>query len=57
VSPDATGLTIRSLRDYAERKFQRNGVDLRGGSKILAIGEDWLELEGTGRGTDKIVNR
>lgn len=40
----------RSLRDYAERKFRRDGVTLRAGSKIVAVGEDWLEVDGVGRG-------
>jgi NADH dehydrogenase FAD-containing subunit len=38
------------LRKYAESKFKRDGVKVKGNSKITAVGPDWLELEGEGRG-------
>jgi NADH dehydrogenase FAD-containing subunit len=38
------------LREYAESKFKRDGVKVKGNSKITAVGPDWLELEGEGRG-------
>lgn len=38
------------MREYAENKFKRSGVNVKGNSKILAVGPDWLELEGEGRG-------
>jgi NADH dehydrogenase FAD-containing subunit len=40
----------RNLREYAESKFKRDGVKVKGNSKITAVGPDWLELEGEGRG-------
>lgn len=42
---------FRSLREYAESKFKRSGVAVKGNSKITAVGPDWLELEGEGKGT------
>jgi NADH dehydrogenase len=42
---------IRNLREYAETKFKRDGVQVKGNSKIVAVGPDWIELEGEGRGT------
>ena len=38
------------MRKYAENKFKRDGVKVKGNSKITAVGPDWLELEGEGRG-------
>lgn len=38
------------MRKYAESKFKRDGVKVQGNSKITAVGPDWLELEGEGRG-------
>ena len=38
------------MRKYAESKFKRDGVRVQGNSKITAVGPDWLELEGEGRG-------
>lgn len=40
----------RSLRAYAEQKFARDKVKIKGGSKITAVGPDWLELEGKEKG-------
>ncbi|KAL7422346.1 hypothetical protein Q5752_002992 [Cryptotrichosporon argae] len=34
-----------SLRAYAEKKFARDGVAVRGNSRITAVGADWLELD------------
>ncbi len=39
----------QSLREYAERNFKRDGIDVRGNSKITAVGEDWIELDGKDR--------
>lgn len=39
-----------SLRAYAERKFQRAGVTVRGNSKIGAVGPDWIEVTPTDGG-------
>ncbi|WOO76995.1 putative NADH dehydrogenase [Vanrija pseudolonga] len=33
------------LRHYAEKKFARDGVTVRGNSHILAAGPDWIELK------------
>jgi NADH dehydrogenase FAD-containing subunit len=47
------GLTPhRSLRAYAEQKFARDKVKIKGGSKITAVGPDWLELEGKEKGEE-----
>lgn len=49
------GLTARrSLRAYAEQKFARDKVKIKGGSKITAVGPDWLELEGKEKGEDDL---
>ncbi|GMK59293.1 hypothetical protein CspeluHIS016_0703080 [Cutaneotrichosporon spelunceum] len=37
-----------SLRSYAERKFKRSGVEVRGNTKIVAVGKDYLELASSG---------
>lgn len=34
-----------SLRAYAERKFHRQGVEVKGNSKIGAVGPDWIEIQ------------
>ena len=47
--------TNRNLREYAESKFKRDGVNVKGNSKITAVGQDWLELEGEGRGESSRV--
>lgn len=44
----AIRLTRRSLREYAESKFAREGIEARPSSKITAVGPDWLELDGEG---------
>lgn len=49
--------TNRNLREYAESKFKRDGVNVKGNSKITAVGQDWLELEGEGRGESTGVYR
>lgn len=36
---------LRTLREYAERKFSREKVEVRPNSKITAVGADWIELE------------
>jgi NADH dehydrogenase FAD-containing subunit len=41
----------RSLRNYAERKFARDKVKIKGGTKISAVGRDWLEINGQEKGT------
>ncbi|KAL1413297.1 hypothetical protein Q8F55_001053 [Vanrija albida] len=41
------------LRHYAEKKFARDGVKVRGNSKIVAAGPDWIELA-TKDGTEKV---
>lgn len=33
-----------SLRAYAERKFARQGVTVRGNSKIVSVGKDYIEI-------------
>lgn len=43
-------ISDRSLREYAESKFKRSGVNVQGSSKIKAVGPDWLDLEGEGKG-------
>jgi hypothetical protein len=47
-------LLLRNLREYAESKFKRDGVKVKGNSKITAVGPDWLELEGEGRGQSRL---
>ncbi|RSH91327.1 hypothetical protein EHS25_009626 [Saitozyma podzolica] len=46
VAPHILGSFDASLRAYAEQKFARDKVKIKGGSKITAVGPDWLELEG-----------
>ncbi|ORY35769.1 pyridine nucleotide-disulfide oxidoreductase-domain-containing protein [Naematelia encephala] len=38
-----------SLRNYAEKHFRREGVKIKPNSRITAVGEDWLELDGKDR--------
>ena len=48
----APGILINfdeSLRAYAEKKFHRNGVSIKGNSRITAVGEDWIEVDGKER--------
>ncbi|KAK4689155.1 NADH:quinone reductase (non-electrogenic), partial [Tremellales sp. Uapishka_1] len=37
------------LREYAERKFARTGVTVKGNSSITAVGKDWIEIAGKDR--------
>ena len=41
---------MRNLREYAETKFNREGVEARPNSHITAVGPDWIELDGKTRG-------
>lgn len=41
-----------SLRAYAEKKFARAGVTVRGNSKIGAVGPDWIEIQS--KDSDKV---
>jgi NADH dehydrogenase FAD-containing subunit len=43
-------LTRRNLREYAEQRFAREGVEARPNSKITAVGPDWIELDGKTKG-------
>ena len=40
----------RNLREYAEQKFTREGVEARPNSHITAVGPDWIELDGKTKG-------
>lgn len=53
----ATRLINRNLRDYAEQKFSREGIEARPNSKITAVGPDWIELDGKTRGGSRFCGK
>lgn len=42
------------LRHYAEKKFARDGVTVRGNSQIVAAGPDWIELKKKDGGVERV---
>jgi len=49
-APGILGGFDGSLREYAERKFARDGVTVKGNSRVTAVGRDWIELQDGERG-------
>ncbi|BEI81926.1 hypothetical protein CcaverHIS002_0210860 [Cutaneotrichosporon cavernicola] len=43
-----------SLRAYAERKFSRAGVTVRGNSKIVAVGKDYIDIASVGGEVERV---
>ena len=38
-----------SLRDYAMKQFAREGVSIHPNSRVLKVGDGWMDIEGEGR--------
>jgi NADH dehydrogenase len=49
-SPNILGGFDAHLRAYAEKKFARDGVTVKGNSRVTAVGRDWIELKGGEKG-------